>query len=121
MNTRMRSSSDDYTVVSHPSIKDSNGFELIAVNVPRTMTQRLQNTMNQLATRDLRDGQVVFSGNLEFRTVEAKGDLRSGILKEFFPEKEDSARVMTLLPLAISQEEDVAQYLPLAETSLSQV
>mmetsp|Transcript_24780 Transcript_24780/g.36679 ORF Transcript_24780/g.36679 Transcript_24780/m.36679 type:complete len:122 (-) Transcript_24780:283-648(-) len=116
-------SSEDYTVVSHSSTdtsKYSNGFELIAVNVPRTMTQRLQNTMNQLATRDLRDGQVVFSGNLEFRTSEAKGELRSAVLKEFFPEvNHDSARVMTLLPLGCSQEENVLAQYP--KTSMSQV
>jgi hypothetical protein len=78
-------------------------FELVALNVPRAKTQSVKNTINMLARRQIQEGQVVFSDGLEFKTLEAKGDMRSIILKQFMPAADPQSKIMLLLPRDGSQ------------------
>jgi hypothetical protein len=89
---------------------NSNCFELVALNVPRAKTQSVKNTINMLARRQIQEGQVVFSDGLEFKTLEAKGDMRSIILKQFMPEADPKSKVMILLPREGSQVFDSLQH-----------
>lgn len=93
------SNDSDSNAVVYTSDSGPHSFELIALNVPRVKTQSVKNTINLLCRRRIQQGQIVFSEGLEFRTCEAKGDMRSMILTQFMPEADSQSKVMTLLPL----------------------
>lgn len=95
------SQSDNNAVVFSSGSADC--FELVALNVPRAKTQSVKNTINMLARRHIQEGQVVFSDGLEFKTFEAKGDMRNIILKQFMPAADPQSKIMLLLPRDGSQ------------------
>ena len=91
---------DDKTVAVTRSTNAE--FQFVALNVPRHKSLSMHNTLNLLACRqNLCDSnQVVFSGGLEFRTLEATGAMRLLLLEKYFPKADSSSstRVMTLVP-----------------------
>eukprot|EP00545_Synedropsis_sp_CCMP1620_P014666 CAMPEP_0119013654 /NCGR_PEP_ID=MMETSP1176-20130426/8696_1 /TAXON_ID=265551 /ORGANISM="Synedropsis recta cf, Strain CCMP1620" /LENGTH=132 /DNA_ID=CAMNT_0006966759 /DNA_START=35 /DNA_END=433 /DNA_ORIENTATION=+ len=96
---------DNNAVVYTSESSGQNTFELIAFNVPRAKTQSVKNLINTVARREIRENQVVLTDGLEFRTVEAKGEIRSIIINQFMPEADckSEVRLMILLPRDGSQ------------------
>lgn len=98
-------SNDNKVVVYTSESGGENTFELIAFDVPRAKTQSVKNLINTVARREIRENQVVLTDGLEFRTVEAKGEIRSIILDQFMPEADctSQVRLMILVPRDGSQ------------------
>jgi hypothetical protein len=79
-------------------MRDDN-IGLVAINIPRAKTQSVKNMLNLLAYRNVTEGQVVFSDYIEFKTIEAKGDLKSDTIKKIIPSmNEKVTRIMMLVP-----------------------
>jgi hypothetical protein len=93
-------SNDNNAVVYTSESGGQNTFELIAFNVPRAKTQAVKNLINTVARRQIRENQVILTDGIEFKTVEAKGEIRSIILNQFMPEGDSKSevRIMILLP-----------------------
>jgi hypothetical protein len=96
----------DHNGVVISMIRNDN-LGLVAINVPRAKTQSVKNMMNLLAHRNVTEGQVVFSDYIEFKTVEAKGEIRSDTMKQIIPNMtEKITRIMMLVPCHASHASD---------------